>query len=344
LFFFCPDEWGRLFPPRVVQHMINHATPMEKGDMLPVSPWCKQLYRMPAARDLPVVVATRMSLSFPVLLAAVPLYAVDFGRKHNQDRTKAPTAERCWFSDGGISSNLPIHFFDGPLPRWPTFAINLKQFHPDFPEEKDAVYLPKNASSVTQVAWTRFEQDGQFGSLPQFLWSIIETMQNWQDSTQARVPGYRDRLVHVSQREDEGGLNLNMPLDVVKRLADRGKRAGEKLVERFGTNAESPESGWTEHRWVRLRSCMELTASWVGRLATSFQGSVWPDRDFDSILARMDGEPPRSYAQSAANQQRSKTAMHLLLEMWSKWKANGTGFDDERAPRPTPSLRIRPKI
>jgi hypothetical protein len=31
----------------------------------------------------------------------------------------------CWFSDGGISSNFPLHMFDAPLPRWPTFAINL---------------------------------------------------------------------------------------------------------------------------------------------------------------------------------------------------------------------------
>ncbi|KAG1385865.1 hypothetical protein G6F59_017159 [Rhizopus arrhizus] len=31
----------------------------------------------------------------------------------------------CWFSDGGISSNFPIHLFDAALPRWPTFAINL---------------------------------------------------------------------------------------------------------------------------------------------------------------------------------------------------------------------------
>jgi predicted acylesterase/phospholipase RssA len=342
LFFFCPDEMRRLFPPRVVQHMIDHAAPVD--GLLPEAKGCGRLYRMPDAADLPVVVATRMSLSFPVLLSAVPLYAVDFGLKANQDRSKAPTAERCWFSDGGISSNLPIHFFDGPLPLWPTFAINLKQFHPDFQAEADAVFLPNNVSGGMQVAWTRFEQAGQFGFVTDFLWTIIGTMQNWQDSTQSRVPGYRDRLVHVSQRKDEGGLNLNMPAATVARLADRGRRAGEKLVTRFGTNPEAADSGWTEHRWVRFRSCMELTAKWIGGLAESYQHAIPPDPGFDAVLTRSKGSAPTAYPQGTSDQQRSKTAMDLLMAMWAQWKKSGTGFDDGHAPRPTPSLRIRAKV
>lgn len=31
-----------------------------------------------------------------------------------------------WFSDGGIVSNFPIHFFDQWLPNWPTFGITLR--------------------------------------------------------------------------------------------------------------------------------------------------------------------------------------------------------------------------
>src|SRR5439155_6495248 len=140
------------------------------------------------------------------------------------------------------------------LPQWPPFAINLKQFHQDHPDEKDAVWLPKNTNAGWLPLWTRFEQPGKYGLLSNFLGAILNAMQNWQDNTQARVPGYRDRLVHVSQRDDEGGLNLDMPEEVVKRLAARGRRAGAALVERFGSG-----DGWTEHRWVRFRSCMELT-------------------------------------------------------------------------------------
>jgi hypothetical protein len=282
-------------------------------------------------------------LSFPALLSAVPLYAVDFGLKVNQDKLTSPHAERCWFSDGGISSNLPIHFFDAPLPLWPTFAINLKQFHPDHPEEKDAVFLPENVRGGMQIAWTRFERAGQFGSLTQFLWAIINTMQNWQDATLSRVPGYRDRLVHVSQHDNEGGLNLNMPTTVVTTLADRGRRAGVALVERFGAPAGSAAAGWTEHRWVRFRSCMELTADWIRQVAEGYPQAIPPDADLDQILLRSASTPPSSYRLSVADQQRAASAMKTLVQLWGNWTANGTGFDSG-PPRPTPTLRVRPRV
>ncbi|MER3469044.1 MAG: hypothetical protein C4314_03515, partial [Thermoflexus sp.] len=69
------------------------------------------------AADLPVVVATRMSLSFPVLVSAVPLYtvrrsAVDRLRAQGRNRLEPGDLQRNWFSDGGIASNFPIHLFD----------------------------------------------------------------------------------------------------------------------------------------------------------------------------------------------------------------------------------------
>jgi hypothetical protein len=63
-----------------------------------------------------------MSLSFPILLSAVPLYAANFER---EPRSGKFPLERCWFSDGGLTSKFPIHFFDTPLPDRPTFGINL---------------------------------------------------------------------------------------------------------------------------------------------------------------------------------------------------------------------------
>jgi hypothetical protein len=88
-----------------------------------------------------VVVATRMSLSFPVLLSAVPLYTVrrsaaDRLREQHLAQLKTDDLQRNWFSDGGISSNFPIHFFDNWLPGCPTFGILLTDlpasgFEPD---------------------------------------------------------------------------------------------------------------------------------------------------------------------------------------------------------------------
>lgn len=341
LFFFSPEEFRLLFPPFVVQHMVDRA-PEIKG-LAPKAPGCDRLYPFPAASDLPVVVATRMSLSFPVLLAAVPLYAVDFGLAINQDHATAPTAERCWFSDGGITSNLPIHFFDAPLPSWPTFAINLKQFHPDHDSEAGAVFLPQNTREGTQIVWTRFEKAGRFGSLPQFLWAILNAMQNWQDTSLTRIPGYRDRLVHVSQHDDEGGLNLNMPPDVVERLAERGRRAGAALVKRFAGSDAAAAEGWTEHRWVRFRSSMELTEDWIRQIAAVYRSPVPPDAPLEQILLRSAETPPSAYRMHAADQHRAQAAMDGLVSLWTAWEQNGTGFVHD-APRPTPVLRVRPNV
>jgi hypothetical protein len=36
-------------------------------------------------------------------------------------------------------------------------------------------------------------------------------MQNWSDNMQTHLPGYRDRVLHVCLKPDEGGMNLSMP-------------------------------------------------------------------------------------------------------------------------------------
>jgi hypothetical protein len=71
LFYFSAEEFNKLFPPIVVNHMISHAP--QHDAILPHAAGCERLYAFPDPHDLPVVVATRMSLSFPALLAAIPL-------------------------------------------------------------------------------------------------------------------------------------------------------------------------------------------------------------------------------------------------------------------------------
>ena len=43
----------------------------------------------PAPDDLPVVVAARMSLSFPILISAVPLHALDLTRRATREAVEA---------------------------------------------------------------------------------------------------------------------------------------------------------------------------------------------------------------------------------------------------------------
>jgi hypothetical protein len=148
-------------------------------------------YFLPKGDDLPVAVAARLSMSFPLLFSSVPLYSLPLwirerieddafnvseepldalpkslgqqperdtsaskerhsirsalqiaNRWRNADRTYTPKREDLiphWFSDGGIASNFPIHFFDQWLPKSPTFGITLR-------------YLPDYLSAVTKDA------------------------------------------------------------------------------------------------------------------------------------------------------------------------------------------------
>jgi Patatin-like phospholipase len=326
VFYFSPVEFRTLFPERVVKQMVEHA-PKREG-IPPKGPAGRQMVAFSDAADLPVVVATRMSLSFPILIAAVPLYAVDFTRTMNQVEGEAPTAERCWFSDGGISSNMPIHFFDQAIPRWPTFAINLKDFHPDFQAEEDAVWLPMRNNSGWHALWTRFEAPGSFGSPVAFLGSMINVMQNWRDNTLSRVPGYRDRMVHVSQRSDEGGLNLSMPPDLVERLGKRGERAGELLIERFVQG-----TGWDNHQWVRFRSTLEVTTHWLGNIT----GAANP-----SLHAKINVGAP-SYPVPPAFQTAFHHGANAILTAALTIAPDAAAME-ANAPHPEPELAIRPKI
>src|SRR5690606_22123463 len=65
-----------------------------------------------------------MSLSFSLLISAVPLY--------RRDRTLKAVHQKelrlCLFSDGGLSSNFSIHFFDSLLPSRPTFGVALDEY------------------------------------------------------------------------------------------------------------------------------------------------------------------------------------------------------------------------
>lgn len=194
----------------------------------------------------PVVLAARMSLSFPLLFSAVPLWAIDYDPKQGER-----TFQRCLFSDGGISSNFPIHMFDGLIPLWPTFGIQLES---KLKDRRNMVYLPKHYAKGYGERWNRFDEIKASGSrMGGFLAAIANAMQNWNDNTAARMPGVRDRVVRVRLDANEGGMNLNMEPGTIRNVAERGKDAARELIQRF----VPPASGWNAQRWVRLRVALE---------------------------------------------------------------------------------------
>lgn len=346
-FWFSPSEFGELFPKRIVDWMVAHARPSESGEHF------EDRLHLPDAADFPVVVAARMSLSFPILISAIPLYAIDHGRKDVPNEQLAP--ERCWFSDGGIISNFPIHFFDSPLPRWPTFGINLRGFGRDWPEhpgdEAGNVAMPERNSDGLLEHWTSWKDKNGLGRIAAFLGSIVTTSRSWSDNAQARVPGYRDRIVHIAHNKDEGGLNLAMPEDVIKKLGARGARAGGELRRHY---AADPDPGieltWKNQRWVRYRSFIAALERALSRLEKG-KVDVEGQSILDLINRGKDEHPPtyrwgrrddgsRSTEFAEAQRRSAEALSEALFKLADDSHANELS---QGSPRPRPELGLTPR-
>lgn len=225
-YYFNPEEFEKILPKRVVDYMVGWGQANQEA-----APDGKVLYPVPVDDAFPVVLTARMSLSFPILLQAVPLYRWDKAGKGD------PSWVRCLFSDGGIASNLPVHFFDAWLPRRPTFAISLGTFDTtDHIEGKHRVQFEQGIRDRLDLPVKRV--DGIVG----FLFSIFNTAKDWQDTLQSEVPGMYERVVTVRLESHQGGTNLAMPAPVIEELKSYGEKAGRKLVEEFD---------FDENRWRR---------------------------------------------------------------------------------------------
>lgn len=236
--YFSLSEWQGLFPKPILDYLtsvgkrLNHSQPGVPDD----------LYRLAAGRDFPVLLVARLSLSFPGLIEAIPLYRYDYQLPKVDGR--APLG-RCLFSDGGISSNFPIHFFDALLPRRPTFGIALGAWeqarHGD-----QRVHLPGRAPQSTDLPLRPIE------GLGGFLMAILNTAKDWQDTMQSMLSGYAERIVTVRLDDmNEGGMNLNMPPDIIEKLSLFGDMAGDKICQHYSYAAG--KAGFDLHRRQRAR-------------------------------------------------------------------------------------------
>ncbi len=348
-FFFDRDEFKHLFPDKVYNWLVacGEAQLDEHKD--------QQYLHLPEPKDLPVVVAARMSLSFPILIGAIPLYAIDYTRVKKEDRIM----RRCWFTDGGITSNFPVHFFDRPLPRRPTFTINLRPHHPDHGPDSDSftqtqgVWMPnKNQDGILEV-WNRFDEKEGLGKVGGFLKAVVDTGFSWRDALQLGVPGYRDRVVHISLSADEGGLNLNMPYEIIETLRERGAHAGALLTERFSDSPPADiELTWDNHRWVRYRSTMAALEQLLQNFYEGYTHTEKGQRSYEELLTRDPDEPPLSYRWKTrskkgqpikAQQAYAEEITRLLLELADELEQSEQNLQ-ARSPRPRPTLRIVPDV
>ncbi len=276
--------------------VLGEGTPRRVADAEGV---VHTLHPLPDPWDLPVLFAVRISMALPGLFQAVRMYRIvspspvhdDFGRRLTGAGLPAVgggddgVAEELWFSDGGITSNFPVHFFDAPLPRWPTVSLNLGQ-HPDQAPHQD-VSLPQDwdADAIATEPLTRTGFSLVAG--------VFFTAMKWRDNMQSAMPGYRNRIGQVRTRANEGGANLFMRRELIASMALRGALAGARLRVRFADPGQ-----WNRFRWLRLRIAVgnvERLRSLIGErrgfYADAFSGPAWlaeQERNFTERPARGD--------------------------------------------------------
>jgi predicted acylesterase/phospholipase RssA len=313
---FRRGDLRQLFPADILDYLCQeqHTNPGWSLDALNAGlapDHDDRISMLPNGESLPVIVGMRMSLSFPILISAVRLYTVSADCTPDASGTYQPRREHLqenWFSDGGICSNFPIHFFDAWLPTHPTFGINLtslpqdafkptsqqkseeaapsgpeggavrpayvSRIAPDAPVssitaasaspehflksallgEEEATPLPQSLeASPPRVLLPDAEQPldpiwRPVESVTRFVWSMFDTAMNYRDTTQLMLPSYKERAVQIRlDGTREGGLNLNMPAEILQNLQQYGHDAGELLRDGFD---------FDRHRWVRFRVLM----------------------------------------------------------------------------------------
>lgn len=286
---FCEAEFRKLFPKYVVDHMVGCSNPVAED-------WedAGGEFRYFSSRDLPVVVLARMSLSFPGLISAVPLYRIDYTLERLKGKAKV---RRCLFSDGGISSNFPVHFFDRFLPQTPTFGIALSGY--DVTRTKPGAEDRRILLPTTPDSGGRLLPTQPFKGLVAFFMAAFDSAKDWQDSLQSVLTGYRERIVTVALKPEEGGLNLAMPAPVIEALTGYGGQAGDAILQDFDLR---------EHRWRRFLTELPLIEALLTDYARHWDADEPSPGDLSYPALVEDAANRKAYAISSPAQRKALKA------------------------------------
>jgi Patatin-like phospholipase len=333
-FYYCPRCWQTYFPHHPIMKHLEKFSREEDRLKTITSDSTEQhvlmscprhgneevrIRTLPEAPDLPVVVAARISLSFPGLISALPLLCIDYSRKPG--RREIIT---CWFSDGGIASNFPMHFFDSPWPIRPTFGLNLDKVHRDY--KTQMVWRP--LKTLSGVFPRSHEPESMFG----FLTAVMLTMQNWVDASQVTMPGFRDRITEVRTGDGEGGLNLRMDEKVIETLAERGSQAA----------LEFADFDLPLHQWVRYRVAMNALTDSLDMMSARWSRTE-EGAGFQTLIDRYAGTPGDYHLEPAAACADAEATKELIL-VAEKWEQAGYPATAPLVPEPKPRLRQMPPL
>jgi predicted acylesterase/phospholipase RssA len=335
---FVEEEMRLYFPGDVVDHLKRSGKPLDDKTLshLEREGGRTTYHQFPVGGDMPVVVATRMSLSFPILISAVSLWELDFGANHD-----TPPLKRAVFSDGGLTSNFPIHLFDSPLPRRPTFGLQLTSFEKgDGPIPGDPGHSVAGPPAVNKpVPEMRSDIDGTLG----FLTAVKDAMQNWRDNAQSAMPGYRERIVQIKMARGEGGLNLNMQKPMIDDLTARGEVAGDRLATAFSGPLDAPPVStehWNDHRFARYRVVMSVLERFLRKYAEGWRAeppltTPYPER------VDAGNHKPYEFARDGelADAKKTSDAYVRIAD-----ESGDHSLDDAHVPRPPATLRTVPPV
>jgi patatin-like phospholipase len=303
-FLFTPRELGRLFPAPVVDHVLDAAgVPSAERDST-------RAWFMPA-QEMPVVIGARLSSSVPLMLSALRLYSA---------RPDLPGPIESFISDGAITSNFPIHFFDDWLPSHPTFGLDLVPFpQGGHPGDADPVFMPASAEVPRVPHWTNVSNLGGF------LRQIDDAARNWRDELQAELPGFRDRVCQIRMGAGEGGFNLNADPKTVSGLLERGRAAGREILRTFD---------WDQHRFVRYVTLMEMLQENFSLLADRFG-------DYRSWLTS--GAPDATAYRIGRDAEWCLAADRATAQLIEN-APDSPSFASGERPQPEPAMRIGPRV
>jgi len=358
--FFRPDELRPYLPRAVFDALLQAApsyVPRSSSDP-PAGDDTRELRELPGA-GLPVAAAARLSLSFPLLFSAVPLYAIDYEQREAGSRR----LRRCWFTDGGVSSNFPIHIFDAALPRWPTFGLWLGRQDPYQRPDDALVWLPDFHGRGWGDNWNRFDPAtlptmaegattppaavpawlAPWKMLGGFLVGLATTATDWRDRTSFRLPHVRNRVARLWLRAGEGGLHIGMPRRQILEMAHRyGTLAGRLFVDQFCSDDGREKAAWREQRWVRLQLLISSLRERLSGLSASAAYAAFSVPLPRAIRAAAALGPVRDHGDGGKlDDAQAASLQELLAELVRLEGLMKAAVPQPYKPRPEPELRLR---
>lgn len=161
---------------------------------------------------------------------------------------------------------------------------------------------------------------------------LIDSAKDWQDHLQSVLPGYRERIVHIGLKPDEGGLNLTMGETKIREIAGYGEEAGNLLRTEFDLDS---------HRWRRFLVAMARMEQTFDETAKAYQEAPDHGDNFDDFVTRY-AQDPKQYKQDAMRLPEMLKRGAELAAMGTRWREEPT-IRGGNIPKPDTNLRISPK-